>query len=177
MKAFPLTVCVCVCVCDFKERGSMLVCVRDTYQRCWATKLLPFSLLMGQTAVEQLCAQVWENVCVSGVKGMQCLYVCVCVCVCVCVRERKIEKQCCNLCCTSDPTALGCQRLCWGLLTWEKKKKRQHIRLHQRERERERGKRWEYETRVEREEAVWFKMFVFTCTFTTDWRQRESQGV
>ena len=119
------------------------------------------SLLMDQTAVQQLCAQVWENVCVRRQeKGS--------VCVCVSEKEREIEKQRCNLCCTSDPTDLGCRCLYWGLLTWEK---RQHIR-NQLPPAQERK-----EVGVTRGWRNMIEMFVFTCTWTADYHERERNGI
>ena len=176
MKAFPLTVCVCLCVCvcvQFKRaRQRVGVCQRYISEMLGDQITAFLSTRGSDSCAAAVCASVRKCVCQEW-KGCS-VCICVCVCVCVCVREWKIEKQRCNLCCTSDPTALGCLRLCWGLLTWEKKKEKAahqtSASTRERERERKRGKRWEYKTRVEREEAVWFKMFVFTCTFTTAWR-------
>lgn len=60
-----------VCVGNLKEPDGFYV-----YQRyiseMYATRSLTFflSLLVDQTAVQQLCAQMWENVCVRREKGV-----------------------------------------------------------------------------------------------------------
>lgn len=109
------SVCVCACDGNLKVAHSVCMCVIDAYLSGRRPDSSSFSSWIKQ--LFSSCVHKCEKMCVRGERG-ECLLVCVREC--VCQRERKTEKQRCNLCCTSDPTALGCLCLCWGLLTWEK---------------------------------------------------------
>ena len=138
-----------MCVC---------VCLLDTYQRRrrpdYCSLSLSLSPLMDQTAVQQLCAQVWENVCVRRERGVY---------VSVWERERAREREPEK----SRPVIYAAPPTSWPRVSAE-------VCWREKNSAWARGSASTRKTRVEWREATWLTCFLLRVCFNR-WPSRRGE--